>query len=318
MRRFAVPAIYVFILYLLSAFFSAEMSYGAPDYIGSDACKSCHANYVQSYAESIHGKTYVPGSPAKEEGCETCHGPGASHVKRGGGKGTMFAFGPNPDAREKTAKCLKCHEDSPKQAFWNMSKHKSSGLSCDTCHVVHTGMKPLRAPSGYLPLPAQRKTMKAPMPDLCFGCHKDVRSQTLRQSHHPIREGKTGCSACHEPHGAFGPKMVKADSINELCYKCHAEKRGPFMVEHPPVAENCLNCHVAHGSNHSALLTRKTPQLCQSCHDFSQHPGTPYTSFETFRGPAPSNRMVSRNCVLCHTNVHGTNSPTDRGQRFLR
>ena len=315
MRSFIVATVFVCIVLFAVSPASAQ---GKPEYIGSEACRKCHEDYVQSYAKSLHGKTYVPGSPAGEEGCETCHGPGAGHVSKGGGKGTMFAFGGNPEAKKKAAKCLTCHEDSKRLAFWNMSRHKTEGLSCDTCHVVHIDMKPRRVSSGYLPLPVQSKVMKVPVPDLCFGCHKDIRSQTLRQSHHPILEGKTRCFDCHSQHGGFGPKMVRADSVNELCFNCHAEKRGPFMVEHPPVAENCLNCHTAHGSNHYALLVRKTPQLCQSCHDFSQHPGTPYTNFETFRGAAPSNRMVSRNCVLCHTNVHGTNGPADRGQRFLR
>lgn len=288
------------------------------DYVGPETCRMCHSNYFQSYMKSVHGTTHVPGSPARKKGCETCHGPGARHVSKGGGKGTMFAFEGNIEAQEKAGMCLACHADSKNLAFWNMGRHKTGSLACNTCHVVHVGMKPQRVSAGYLPLSARSKIMRSPVPDLCFSCHKDIRSQTLRSSHHPIREGKTMCSDCHQPHGSFGPKMVRANSINELCYKCHAEKRGPFMVEHPPVTENCSNCHTPHGSNYHALLGTKTPQLCQNCHDFSQHPGTPYTNFETFRGAAPSNRMAARNCTMCHTNVHGTNAPTGRGQHFLR
>ena len=48
--------------------------------------------------------------------------------------------------------------------------------------------------------------------------------------------------------------MIKADSVNDLCYKCHAEKRGPYAFEHPPFPENCLNCHEIHGSNLSEFL----------------------------------------------------------------
>ena len=33
--------------------------------------------------------------------------------------------------------------------------------------------------------------------------------------------------------------MLKEASVNDNCYKCHAEKRGPFLWEHPPVRENC-------------------------------------------------------------------------------
>jgi predicted CXXCH cytochrome family protein len=61
--------------------------------------------------------------------------------------------------------------------------------------------------------------------------------------------------------------MVKADSVNDACYSCHADKRGPFVWEHPPVRENCVNCHDAHGSHHDKMLNARMPFLCQRCHD---------------------------------------------------
>ncbi|HWH69351.1 MAG TPA: cytochrome c3 family protein, partial [Candidatus Sulfotelmatobacter sp.] len=144
------------------------------------------------------------------------------------------------------------------------------------------------------------------------------RSQANRQSHHPIREGKVSCTDCHDPHGGFGAKMIKADNVNELCFKCHADKRGPYMWEHPPVEENCMTCHTAHGSNHTKLLVRKGPNLCQSCHDWTQHPGGAYTASGNFTNGAPAKQLVARNCLNCHNNVHGSNGPATRGLRFVR
>ncbi len=77
-------------------------------------------------------------------------------------------------------------------------------------------------------------------------------------------EGRITCSDCHNPHGSMGPSQIKADSVNQLCYKCHAEKRGPYMFEHPPVDENCTACHKPHGSVHEWLLVEKVPNLCQN------------------------------------------------------
>src|SRR6185295_13376446 len=88
--------------------------------------------------------------------------------------------------------------------------------------------------------------------------------------------GKVKCSDCHNPHGSTGEKMLVGNSVNETCYKCHAEKRGPFLWEHAPVAESCLNCHKPHGSTNEKLLIVRKPMLCQQCHSQSQHPTTLY------------------------------------------
>jgi len=280
---------------------------GNDGYIGSEVCKGCHGNYYESYRKSIHAKKLIPGSPANKDACESCHGPGAAHVRKGGGKGTgIFAFVRNADPDQRSSTCLSCHHESRAVPFWNMSRHKVNGISCDNCHNPHSGLK---------------ANLKAQQPMLCNACHRDVRAQQNRQSHHPLKEGLVKCTQCHDQHGGFGPKMVKADNVNELCYQCHAEKRGPFLWEHPPVEENCLTCHTPHGSNHGKLLTSKPPLLCQSCHDATRHPGTIYTRFETFRGSGNlggRNRMFARACLNCHTNIHGSMGPSTRGERFVR
>jgi len=280
---------------------------GNDGYIGSEVCKGCHGNYYESYRKSIHAKKLIPGSPANKDACESCHGPGAAHVRKGGGKGTgIFAFVRNADPDQRSSTCLSCHQESRAVPFWNMSRHKVNGISCDNCHNPHSGLK---------------ANLKAQQPMLCNACHRDVRAQQNRQSHHPLKEGLVKCTQCHDQHGGFGPKMVKADNVNELCYQCHAEKRGPFLWEHPPVEENCLTCHTPHGSNHGKLLTSKPPLLCQSCHDATRHPGTIYTRFETFRGSGNlggRNRMFARACLNCHTNIHGSMGPSTRGERFVR
>ncbi|HMK42745.1 MAG TPA: DmsE family decaheme c-type cytochrome [Dissulfurispiraceae bacterium] len=304
--------ILLLLLFIIAAVGIAFSASEAPDdptkkgYIGAETCKGCHETQFETYSKSIHSKKAVKG-PEYKEACETCHGAGAKHVEKGGGRGVdIFDFGKKVDPKSRAAKCLSCHDETPHLANWNLSRHSAADVVCNDCHSVHS--------QGI-------KNLKMKEPELCYTCHLSIRSQANRQSHHPIKEGKITCSACHDPHGEFGSKMIKADSINELCYKCHAEKRGPYMWEHPPVEENCLNCHVPHGSNHNKLLVRKPPQLCQSCHALSGHPATPYTSFETIQGAATAskNRMMIRGCVNCHSNVHGSNSiQGTRGQRDIR
>lgn len=272
-------------------------------YVGAETCELCHPTQFKSYSKSVHAKLSVSG-PASENACETCHGPGRLHVEKGGGRGVnIFAFNNKVSAKAKSARCLQCHEETRQLTHWDLSKHSSEGIACTDCHDPHNG-KP--------------DFLKEQQPTLCFQCHKDIRSQVNRMSHHPIIEGLIKCTDCHDPHGTFGEHQLRADSVNELCYKCHADKRGPFMFEHPPVEENCLNCHTPHGSNHPKLLVRDVPYLCQSCHDASRHPGTDYPSTAGFSGISPKSQFFARGCLNCHSNIHGSNASSALGQTFVR
>ena len=275
---------------------------GDSEYAGSEVCKDCHEAQYNKFTGSIHGKKAIPANPANREGCESCHGPGAQHVEKGGGRGVaIFAFSKKESSPARDSKCLSCHEDMRGVVNWNLSKHKSFLVTCHNCHSIHSPMQ-------------KKDLLKSPEPDLCFGCHRNIRAQFNKQSHHPVKEAFVGrqalkCSSCHNPMGTFDIKtMIKADSVNDLCYKCHAEKRGPFAFEHMPVPENCLNCHEVHGSNHSRLLTRRVPLLCQSCHNVAGHPSRPYTNLHSFSGSATSqkNKFFGRGCLNCHGNIHGS------------
>lgn len=263
-------------------------------FVGAETCKECHEKQYESYARSVHSKKSIKG-PASQDACETCHGPGAKHVEKGGGRGVdIFAFNKNVDPELKAARCLTCHEKTPGMDLWTLGVHKRNDVSCDSCHDMHT-------PSGR---------QKPNEPEVCFNCHRDVKIAVNKRSHHPILEGKVKCTSCHTPHGSLSQHLVKADDPRELCFNCHADKRGPMVWEHPPVEENCQSCHEVHGSNHSRLLNERIPQLCQNCHDFSRHPGTPYDRTASF---------TSRfDCLRCHSAIHGSTSPQGDGQFFVR
>jgi DmsE family decaheme c-type cytochrome len=149
--------------------------------------------------------------------------------------------------------------------------------------------------------------------ETCFQCHKLQRAQIQYSSHMPLREGKITCTNCHNPHGSITEKLIREASVNENCYKCHAEKRGPMLYEHTPVSENCLNCHQPHGSNYENLLVVARPRLCNQCHTTVHNagvgggfgPGSPGTAYSRQNG-----------CGNCHSNIHGSNHPN--GMFFLR
>ena len=65
-----------------------------------------------------------------------------------------------------------------------------------------------------------------------------------------------------------------------LCFKCHADKQGPFVYEHVPVkTEGCTSCHTPHGSTNPRLLrVSQVNLLCLQCHTFPmQGPAGPTT-----------------------------------------
>ncbi len=152
-------------------------------------------------------------------------------------------------------------------------------------------------------------------PDVCYSCHQLQRSETLRAFAHPFFDGKMACTGCHSPHDATAESLFARQSLNDTCYQCHAEKRGPYIWEHAPVAEDCGLCHAPHGSNHPGMLTQRAPLLCQSCHSQSGHPSIVQdaTGLAT---AAPSQYLLGRSCMNCHQQVHGSNHPS--GSRLMR
>jgi DmsE family decaheme c-type cytochrome len=292
---------------------------------GPEVCKNCHEAYFDSFAASIHGKAAHPRSPARAGGCVACHGDGTEHVKAGGGRGVggMINLGSKsvPAARRDQV-CLSCHEANRHLAFWDSGKHRKNEVSCTDCHSTHGGKDSLLKITKPQIAPLIT-TSRVPQEEVCFNCHRDIRALVMRPSHHPIVEGKIKCTSCHNPHGALSPAMVNAESVKELCTTCHADKRGPFIFEHPPVEESCLNCHNPHGSRATKLLNEKLPNICQDCHDAAQHPGTIYDADANFRAPVgptsgPNTRFIARTCMNCHNEIHGSNAPASRGRRFVR
>jgi DmsE family decaheme c-type cytochrome len=271
-----------------------------PENPRSAPCLRCHQGSPQAVALSRtrHGVAADARTPA----CPDCHGASASHMADPGMVKPDRQFGahdPTPIDDRNTA-CLACHKGG-KRMHWTGGVHQTRGLACTTCHQIHSEHDPVR----------DRRTQ----PEVCFRCHKEQRVQVTRPSHHPILEGKVVCSDCHNPHGSILPRMLVRDSVNDTCYQCHMEKRGPFVRTHQPVQENCAICHNPHGSVNMNLLRLRPPWLCQQCHEPTSHRGAP----GSFTMTGSHANTLARGCPNCHTNIHGTNNPSDLGtERSLR
>ena len=254
-------------------------------------CKTCHGPAVAKFETTHHASL--------AQSCAACHGDVTEHLRSNmekGEPGPIISF-KKLTAAETNKTCLTCH-DKGHQANWAGGAHERRGVSCTTCHSVHD----------FKSTAHQLKTTQDAL--TCYTCHTQIRAKTMRVSHHPVREGLLNCTSCHDPHDSTRPKMIAAESVNELCYKCHTEKRGPFLWEHAPVRENCMLCHDPHGSNHDKLLAAKQPYLCQRCHLNTRHPGTLYDGTNSVNGRSLSNRAVEHACRNCHQNIHGSNAPS--------
>lgn len=278
----------------------APASTAGATYVGEETCTTCHEDMKAGYANSLHAKAADPKSPAALKSCETCHGPGSKHAEDPPNNKTRKFTGAPAD--EINAVCATCHT-SGEHALWAGSKHEARGVSCATCHSVH-------APKGEKALKAESQSK------LCASCHANVVNKMNRFNHMPVREDKMMCSSCHNTHGSANVKMLKAgNTIDQACTSCHAEKRGPFLWEHAPVANACVTCHDPHGSNNDRMLVAKVPFLCQRCHVTSRHPPTVYEGF-VMKNSSNGNKITGRGCMICHSQIHGSNSPN--GKAFLR
>lgn len=267
-------------------------------YVSDQVCGECHKAPTASYSATTHARVFSHPRTAREElGCQACHGPGQKHAENPAEPTAILRFGPKSPAAvdEQNAACLQCHEKGIRVS-WQLGAHASRGVACVNCHKVMETIS------------AKNQFAKATEMEVCFQCHLQRRAQLRRSSHMPFREQKMTCTSCHNPHGTANPKLLVQASVNEGCYSCHAEKRGPFLWDHAPVRENCLNCHDPHGSNHDKLLVAKRPVLCQRCHIESRHPTTPQLATTRF--------TFNRACQNCHSQIHGSNHPS--GVRFQR
>jgi DmsE family decaheme c-type cytochrome len=272
---------------------------------GDAKCTSCHDEKSGGNVLAIGKRAHGTRADGRTPSCTNCHGASDRHAASPmdvkpdiGFKGKGAA-----DASTANGVCLTCHKGG-KRNHWETSRHSQSDVVCSNCHSIHAD--------------TDRVQSRLSQAEVCFTCHKQQRTEVNKPSHHPIPEGKMSCSDCHNPHGSVAPKNMKRDSVNETCYTCHMEKRGPFVHNHEPVSEDCTNCHNPHGTTVEYMLKARPPFLCHQCHtphggQVAQIAGQGQAA--TVQGPATSgksgiNYFMARGCVSCHTQVHGSNNPS--------
>ncbi len=262
------------------------------DFVGSETCEACHGEVAKKFSTNPHSRLALM-HDGKGATCESCHGPGRAHVEGGGDITKIFRFS-KASAKQIDETCLGCHEGA--HPNFERSAHGEAGLSCTSCHSVHS-------------FEDEASLLKVSQPKLCYTCHTDVKPAFAQPFHHKVDEGLMKCSDCHDPHGTFEGKLVKSTpDQNAVCTKCHTETGGPFVFEHPVIkTEGCTTCHSPHGSPNARLLNvSNINTLCLQCHSETNMGAFPHAVSPT--GPAHSQAAQYVACTNCHTQIHGSNA----------
>jgi DmsE family decaheme c-type cytochrome len=269
---------------------------GSSNHLGAVApglCYRCHGDMTD--LQRIAGPHQICGPNGFN--CTTCHDP-HGNIKESSRKDL----------------CLSCHKGAPTMA-WHSSTHEHGGVACTDCHNPHPKSRVPKVVGidHYQVKRPQRLPMSVQEPEACYKCHAKIYGLGAMPSHHPIKEGKMVCSDCHDPHGQALDNL-KEETVNMVCYKCHAEKQGPFAYEHPPVTERCTICHEPHGTVTNNLLRQPPNFLCLRCHSGHRNGDR---NLQTNPG---LKKEFYTNCTACHSEIHGSDHPSAAGVggRFTR
>ena len=286
---------------------------------GVEACQHCHHSAVEQVSKTAHADTsqlHAAAELAKAStatNCDGCHGSSKAHAdaelaaerndsKDPEAKKLIFDFGAKTTTPEMINKqCLTCHASGPAHLNVSNSFHRQNQVSCVNCHSAHHAA-------------TQDKLLVKAQPDLCYTCHLQQKSQFNMPFRHRVNEGLIQCTDCHNQHGTGGAwessngltRQVRTSASGDfVCFKCHADKQGPFVFEHTAVkTEGCAACHIPHGgANPHMLKYSNVGLLCLSCHTASAFGHAPLMD--------PQMATNQNACPLCHTQIHGSNFSND-------
>ena len=264
-------------------------------------CSICHAEPVENYSNSVHGKLHNEGDPDAPT-CTNCH---EHHNERDHEDLDSPTFSKNiPEL------CGQCHEDGGKAAAryngtqhaiirnYRMSIHGkgllASGLlvtaTCIDCHTTHGELPSADPASSVNP---------SHIAETCSHCHLGIYEQ-FRQSIHSQSVAHTDkklpvCSDCHQSHTIERVDLSDfRQGIIDQCGRCHEDVLATyFETFHGKVsklgAANTAKCYDCHGSHdilppsdpRSRLSHDNVIDTCRTCHPNSNRKFVGYLTHAT-------------------------------------
>ena len=253
-------------------------------------CEACHSVSSLGNVTTTQNVGYVGTHNVRYEDvqCESCHGPGLTHVMspdRNNRPLASMAVGPTL-----TRGCGECHsgQHQPFAEQWAASRHAKAPGSradptreCSACHEAKGVFKAWGINTAFL---------------------EQTTSDTLAIT----------CPVCHDPHDARNPGQLRfpIDEPNvetNLCMKCHHRRANPEVASssgpHSPQGPVLLgeagwfppNFQYPPGSLVGSHGSDRNPRLCATCHVSNYTVNDKLTGAFTFR--ATGHRFQPIPCV---------------------
>lgn len=282
-------------------------------------CEACHtvSSLGNLVADAGVGWVGTGNERYHDVQCESCHGPGLTHVLNPDAEGTKpLASIAVPE--DMSRGCAECHSGShrPFAEEWSGSRHarvvesRSSNPSCNVCHEAKAILQG-------------------------WGVNSTFMEESAPTDHLAVT-----CAVCHDPHDAKHEGQLRfalnvADEEQNLCMKCHHKRgvpdvssassqgRGPHSPEGPlllgeagwmPPGVQLSGISGSHGSD-------RNERLCATCHVNNYQFTDPLTGSFTARATGHSFQAIPcadaagiptgaadcdltersfRSCVSCH------------------
>ncbi len=263
-------------------------------------CAACHADILQQYDSSIHGRAHTQGI-AEAPTCISCHGDIHTLISRSDPASpvhpthladTCGACHSNPELVAKfhipVARPLEAYRES---VHARALAEGRGGATCNDCHGSH-GILPASDPNSSI--------FHTRVPQTCGSCHKEI-AASFQASVHGLAAARGNhdapvCTDCHGEHRILSPREPGSPTFTtniplQTCGRCHSdlrlsEKYGLPRDKVPSYEDsyhglaaragvqsvaNCASCHGVHdilpsSDPRSHINSANLAQTCGQCH----------------------------------------------------
>ena len=193
------------------------------------SCNACHSlSDKGNLATAPAGYSRVADSAYHDVQCESCHGPGYTHVLEPDLPGNVPLARLRVTNASDQAGCAECHSGThtPFIEEWEQSRHseilaaEAGRAECAVCHEARAALKSWGVNVNYI-----------------------ERDSTAPANYFP----PTTCGLCHNPHGSPNSKQLRfpidvAEPEQNLCVKCHLRR-----IEPAPASSRGAQPHAPQG-----------------------------------------------------------------------